>query len=63
MFMDFSENYSVIVPQEVQSLHWVNIQATIYVIVLTRHAHQDVDGFDSTDLDPHLVDEHHLFIF
>lgn len=60
--MDFSENYSVIVPKEVQSLHWVNVQATLYVVVLTRHAREDVDGFGSTVDDPHLVDEHHIFV-
>lgn len=53
---DFAENYSVIVPNEVQSMHWVNIQATVYVSVITRH------DTNSTPQVPILVDEHHIFI-
>ena len=60
--MDFAENYTMSLPKEVQSMHWVNIQATIFVIVLTRHARAELDGYESTSEDPHLVDEHHLFI-
>ena len=60
--MDFAENYAVTVPNEVQSLHWVNIQVTLYVVVLSRHARLDLDGFYSTADNPRLVDEHHIFI-
>ena len=62
LIMDFAENYSSKVPHEVQSLHWVNVQATLFVIVLTRHAREDIDGYSSNADDPKLVDEHHIFI-
>ena len=58
LIMDYAENYTIVGPSEVQSLHWVNIQATIFVIVLTRHARIDIDGIDSSPYNPHLVDEH-----
>ena len=33
---DFSENYTCLVPDEVQSLHWSQTQATLYPVVIYR---------------------------
>ena len=34
---DFSENYTCLVPDEVQSLHWSQTQATLYPVVVYRN--------------------------
>ena len=33
---DFSENYTCLVPDEIQSLHWTQTQATLYPVVVFR---------------------------
>ena len=33
---DFSKNYTCLVPEEVQSLHWSQTQATLYPVVIYR---------------------------
>ena len=53
---DFAENYSMILPNEIQSCYWVNVQSTIYVSVVTRH------GQHSSPEEPVLVDEHYIFL-
>ncbi|KAK3273400.1 hypothetical protein CYMTET_18364 [Cymbomonas tetramitiformis] len=55
---DFSENHSLNIPREVQSLHWVVKQATILVCVVWRHACMAVDGVESTAENPVLVKDY-----
>ncbi|KAK3248739.1 hypothetical protein CYMTET_41804 [Cymbomonas tetramitiformis] len=55
---DFSENHSLNIPGEVQSLHWVVKQATILVCVVWRHACMAVDGVESTAENPVLVKDY-----
>jgi len=37
--IDFAENYTFAVQEEVQSLHWDNRQITILVLITYRHQH------------------------
>jgi hypothetical protein len=39
---DFSENYTCLVPDEVQSLHWSQTQATLYPVVIYRNVSEQV---------------------
>ena len=39
---DFSENYTCLLPEEIQSLHWVQETATVYPIVVMRKIGDDV---------------------
>jgi len=39
---DFSENYTCLLPEEIQSLHWVQQTATVYPIVVMRRVGADV---------------------
>ena len=39
---DFSENYTCLLPEEIQSLHWVQETATVYPIVFMRKIGDDV---------------------
>jgi len=55
---DFSENHSLNIPREAQSLHWVVKQATILVCVVWRHACMAVDGVESTAENPVLVKDY-----
>ena len=48
LVLDFSENYAMQLPREVQSMHWVSVQATLFVAVLTRHARQELYCKEST---------------
>ena len=48
---DFSENYTCLVPEEVQSLHWTQTQVTIFPVVVFRR--------DDTN---NLTEEHLVFI-
>ena len=58
LLFDFSENHSLNIPREVQSLHWVVKQATILVCVVWRHASMEVDGVQSTLEKPVLVKDY-----
>ena len=62
LIMDYAQNCAVIIPKEIQYMHWVIIQATLFVVVLTQHAIPDEDSIAHTDDYPHLVDDHHIFI-
>ena len=39
---DFSENYTCLLPEEIQSLHWVQETATLYPVVVLRKVGDDV---------------------
>ncbi len=45
--------------REVQSLHWVCVQATLLIIVIIRHARPGVDGtaFSRREVDTSLFDD------
>ena len=47
LVLDFSENYTMQLPCEVQSMHWVSVQTTLFVVVLTRHARRELDGMET----------------
>ena len=47
---DFSQNYTCLLPEEIQSLHWTQEQATIYPIVVLTKVVEDVR------------EDHHVFI-
>ena len=48
---DFSENYTFLVPDEVQSLRWAQAQVTIFPVVTFRR-----------DEDKNLIDDHLVFL-
>ena len=48
---DFSENYTCVVPDEVQSLHWAQAQVTIFPVVTFRR-----------DEDKNLIEDHLVFL-
>ena len=39
---DFSENYTCLLPEEIQSLHWTQETATVYPIVVLRRVGEDI---------------------
>ena len=39
---DFSENYTCLLPDEIQSLHWTQDTATVYPVVVLRKVNEDV---------------------
>ena len=39
---DFSENYTCLLPDEIQSLHWTQETATVYPVVVLRRVNGDV---------------------
>ena len=51
---NFSENYTCLVPHEIQSLHWTQEQATVYPVVVLRQVNdvirEDHITFISSDL-------------
>ncbi len=55
ILFDFSENHSLNIPREIQSLHWVCKQATLLCCVIWRHATLAVDGVESTESNPVIV--------
>ena len=55
---DYSENYSCNYQNEVHSCFYSQTQGSIQVTVLHRHAHNDIDGVDSSPDAPQPVTEH-----
>ena len=55
---DYSENYSCAMQDQIQSLYFSQIQASIHVTILHRHALTNVDGIESMAEDPSIVTEH-----
>ena len=47
--MDFSENLSLPMKYEPQSLHWAHDQVTVHSGILKVHVHNKVDDFDKID--------------
>lgn len=39
---DFSENYTCLLPEEIQSLHWTQETATVYPVVVLRRVNGDI---------------------
>ena len=42
--LDFAENYACKIYREIQSLHLVSVQATLFIIVIIRHSRPEIDG-------------------
>ncbi|KAL3696603.1 hypothetical protein R1sor_010679 [Riccia sorocarpa] len=60
--IDFSENYTFKVQNEVQSLHWDNKQITMLVLITRRHK-DDTVGAEQPEPDTReLVSDYHFFI-
>jgi hypothetical protein len=60
--MDFAENYAFQPQDEIQSMHWFNVQVTLLVHITYRHAQLDVDGIESTEMERHVVKECHFYV-
>jgi hypothetical protein len=60
--IDFAENYSFLIQNEIQSLHWYSDQVTILVHIVYSHAEQAVDGRESTEENRDIVKELHFYI-
>lgn len=58
---DYSENYSCTMQDQIQSLYFSQVQASIHITILHRHALINVDGIQSTDENPYVITEH-LFV-
>lgn len=58
---DYSENYTCAMQDQIQSLYFSQVQASIHVTILHRHALMDVDGVLSTEENPVVITEH-LFV-
>ncbi len=39
---DFQENYTCLLPEEIQSLHWTQETATVYPIIVLRRVGEDI---------------------
>ena len=58
---DYSENYTCTMQDQIQSLYFSQVQASIHVTILHRHALMSIDGTESTEDNPSIVTEH-LFV-
>lgn len=47
--IDFAENYSLQVQDEIKSMHWHSDQITLLVHITLRHKQLDIDGVESTE--------------
>ena len=55
---NYSENYSCTMQDQIQSLYFSQVQASIHITILHRHALINVDGIQSTDGNPYVITEH-----
>ena len=55
---DYSENYSCTMQDQIQSLYFSQVQASIHITILHHHALLNVDGIQSTDENSHVITEH-----
>ncbi|XP_031563965.1 uncharacterized protein LOC116299446 [Actinia tenebrosa] len=55
---DYSENYSCQHQDQIQSLYYGQVQVSIHVTVMHRHAIKEIDGEESTPDDPAVITEH-----
>ena len=53
--IDFAKNYYFQPQDEIQSMHWFNVQVTLLVHITYRHAQLLVDGIESIEMDRHVV--------
>lgn len=61
--IDYAENYTFQMQNEVQSMHWVKKQISILVHITVRHRDdQDLGVFEKTDGDRHMVADYHFYI-
>jgi len=60
--IDFAENYSFQPQDEIQSMHWFNVQVTLLVHITYRHAQLLMDGIESTETERHVVKECHFYV-
>ena len=58
---DYSENYNCQMQNEIQSLYYGQVQASIHVTILRRHALREIDGVKRTKEEPIDLSEH-IFI-
>lgn len=55
---DYSENYNCQMQDQLQSLYFSQVQASVHVTVLKRHAIKEIDGMNSTEEKPNIITEH-----
>ena len=60
--VDFAENYTFDPQREIQSEYYHFDQVSIFVHVLYRHAHESIDGRDSTPLSHDVIKEYHFYV-
>jgi hypothetical protein len=58
MEIDFSMNFSVVVTNAPQPMHFSPQGVTVLCIIIQRHAILAVDGFESTLAEPRIVKDH-----
>ena len=61
-WMDYSENYTFVHPNEVQQEYFGHMQATLHVSVIFRHASIQLDGIQSTDDLPIIIKDYVFMI-
>ena len=55
---DYSENYTCSMQDQIQSLYFSQVQASIHITILHRHALLNIDGIESTEENPFVITEH-----
>lgn len=58
---DYSENYSCQHQDQIQSLYYGQVQVSIHVTILYRHAIKEIDNEEKTSESPKIITEH-LFV-
>jgi hypothetical protein len=60
--IDFAENYSCKIFHEIQSLHWVTVQATLLIFVIIRHSRPEEQDDSTLDEQDGLVEDHLIIV-
>ena len=60
--IDFAENYAFQPQDEIQSMHWFNVQVTLLVHISYQHTQLDIDGIESTEIERHILKEFHFYV-
>ena len=55
---DYSENYMCSMQDQMQSLYFSQVQASIHITILHRHALLGIDGIESPEENPLIITEH-----
>ena len=55
---DYFENYTCSMQDQIQSLYFLQVQASIHITILHRHALLGIDGIESTEENPFVITEH-----